>query len=106
MSRRIPDLEAHSRGSVDVHYLFGDKRGTDGGLCGWRGEGILDVAVHQRSLADALAAEHDDFGLEAVGHGRGSSWVLMCRRRGLGGQDGLERRGRALEAAAAGYVAL
>lgn len=69
LAGRIPNLQTHSGGGVDIDDLFGHKRGAYSGLGRGRREGIFDITVHQRCLAHALAPKHHDLGLKAVGHG-------------------------------------
>jgi hypothetical protein len=90
LPRCIPYLQPHDRGRVDVHHPFRQEGRANSRLCIWGREGVLDVAVDERGLADALAAQDDDFCFEAVRHG---SFAGAVRRSGLG--TARERAGRA-----------
>lgn len=68
LPRRVPDLQPNDRRSVDINDAFGQERCAYCRLCRRWCECVLHIAVHKRSLADALAAEHYNLGFEAVGH--------------------------------------
>ncbi len=68
---RVPDLQPHDGVGVGVEDALGQERGADRRRrVGLWSEGAVDVAVDEGGLADALRAEHDNFGFEG-GHGGG-----------------------------------
>ena len=72
---RVPYLESHSRGSIDIHHSLGEKGCAYRRLSRRRRKGILNITVHERRLADALATEYHNLGLQAIRH------VFVCALR-------------------------
>lgn len=53
LTGRIPDLETHDRVGCTVEDAFGDEGCADGGRGRGGVEGVFDIALDERGLADA-----------------------------------------------------
>jgi|SRR5690242_2002044 len=70
LPRRVPNLQPNDRRSVDIDDSFGQERCAYCRLCRRWCECVLHIAVHKRSLPNALAAEHYNLSFETVRHAR------------------------------------
>ena len=68
MPRCVPNLQPDNGRGIDIDDALRQERCAYRRLCRGRRKSVLYVAVHKGRLAYALAAEHDDFGFETVGH--------------------------------------